>query len=464
MTSHSDPDSRSDGQVDSRGGLFGDLFGTDEMRAVFGDIGLVQSWLDTEAALALAEAELGIIPKSAAAIIERHAVAERLDLAAIRAGIREADHPLISTIWAFAGSCPDGAGEYVHWGATTQDIMDTGLVLQLRSALHIIQGRLGELIALVRDLTIRERATLMAGRTHGQQALPITLGFKTAVWLAELLRHRDRLAQVRSRILVGQLSGASGSLASFEGRGLAVQEEFCRRLGIGVAPIAWHVARDALAELANDFAMIAATCSRIAMEVIQLQRTEIGELEEHQHAANVGSSTMPQKRNPMTAEGVVAAARLVRRNVPTALEGMLAQHERDMSVWQSEWAYVPEVCTLTDATLELTLEVIADLYVDRDRMAQNLGMSGGLIVAEAVMIELAKHYGRQRAHTIVHEVAMRSVENRVPFLDALMAQPDITEALGAGDEIAQLLDPAGYLGEISSMIDRVLRLERGEAP
>lgn len=426
------------------------------MRCVFSDLGLVQSWLDVEAALAVAEATAGIVPQWAADVIERSAHAERLDLDAIAAGIRDAEHPLMSTIWAFAGACGDGAGEYVHWGATTQDIMDTASVLQLRAALDVIDGRLAELMRLVAALTAAERDTVLAGRTHGQHALPTTMGFKTAIWLAELLRHDDRLRELRPRLLVGQLSGAVGSLASFGGQGLRIQEEFCRRLGLAVPTVAWHVARDAFAEYANDLAMLAATCSRIANEVILLQKTEVAEIEEHQSEGKIGSSTMPQKRNPMTAEGAVAAGRLVRRNVATALEGMLGQHERDMAVWQAEWSYLPDVSLTADATIALTINVVRDLHVDRDRMRQNLGLTGGLIMAEAVMLELARHLGRQRAHEIVHRVAMRSFEDRIAFLDALSAEHEITTVLGSRDDIATLLDPHRYLGEVDEAIGRVL--------
>jgi 3-carboxy-cis,cis-muconate cycloisomerase len=334
--------------------------------------------------------------------------------------------------------------------------MDTGLVLQVRAGLDVISSRLASLVRVCTELTDRERSTPMAGRTHGQHALPITLGFKTAIWLSELQRHQERLNQARPRVLVGQLSGAAGTLASLGEEGLAVQAAFCRELDLAVPDIAWHVARDGLAELASILAMVAGTCSRIAGEIILLQKTEVAELEERQLDANVGSSTMPQKRNPMTAEGAVAAGRLARRNVTAALEGMLGQHERDMATWQSEWAWVPDLFLTTDATLALTHEVVADVRVDREQMAANLKLSGGRIMAEAVMLQLARHVGRQTAHDVVHRIAMRSAEENVGFLEALAADDSVRDVLGDRDAIAAILDPAHYLGAVDQMIGRVL--------
>ena len=289
------------------GAVFQDLFGTEEMLQVFDDRALLQSWLDAEAALARAEAKCGVIPTEAATEIGRQARADLFDPDEIRRAIQTANHPLVPLVRALSALCEEGAGEYVHWGATTQDIMDTGAVLQLRDAHSILLGRLDELSIMLAHRVRDERDTVMVGRTHGQHAVPITLGLKLAVFLDELLRHRERLLQLAPRLLVVELAGAGGTLASLGGAAEGVQEEFARALGLGVPSVAWHTARDCFAELAAVLSMVAATCERFANEVILLQKTEVAEVfEAHEHG-NIGSSTMPQKRNPMTAESVVAA-------------------------------------------------------------------------------------------------------------------------------------------------------------
>jgi 3-carboxy-cis,cis-muconate cycloisomerase len=425
------------------------------MRAVFADESLIRTWLAVEAALAEAEARLGLIPADAAHEIARRARSERFDVGELRRAIERADHPLVPLIWAFAERCADGAGAYVHWGATTQDVMDTATVLQLRAALAIVERRCGELAELLARLARAERGTVLAGRTHGQQALPITFGLKAASWLAELLRHEQRLAELRPRLLVGQLAGAAGTLASLGEAGPAVRAELCRILELGEPLAPWHVARDALAELACVLAMLAASCARIAGEVVQLQKTEIGELEEGQAEGNVGSSTMPQKRNPMTAESVVAASSLARASVAAALEAMLGEHERDMGRWQAEWHLLPEACLLADAALVQILDVMSSLRVDRGRMARNLELTQGLIMAEAVMMALAPSLGRQRAHDLVHAAAARSQLGGLRFLDELCAEPLVAAQLSRA-ELERLLEPASYLGSAGRVVDDVL--------
>jgi 3-carboxy-cis,cis-muconate cycloisomerase len=412
--------------ISGEGDLFAASFATDEMRRVFDDLALVQSWLDAEAALAEAEARLGVIPAPAAERIRASARAELLDLAAIRDGMAGAGHPLVPTIWALADLCGPEAGGYVHWGATTQDIMDTGLVLQLRTALDLLGTRLDELCNVVADLATRERDTVMAGRTHGQQALPITFGLKAATWLDELRRHCQRLEQLRPRLLVGQLAGAAGTLASLGERAADVQVEFCRILDLDLPLVPWHVSRDGLAELASTLAIIAATAEKLAGEIILLQKTE------------------------------VAASRLVRRTLMTAVEGMVGQHERDMGSWQAEWRWVPEICTLADAVLKQSVDLVGGLTLDRDRMLANLEATNGLIMAERVMIELGRHIGRQAAHDRIHEHAMRAVETRTRLVDLLAADEVVVGALGGEEALCALLSTQGYLGAAALFVDRTV--------
>jgi 3-carboxy-cis,cis-muconate cycloisomerase len=437
------------------GVVFRDLFGTEEMFEVFNDRALLQSWLDAEAALARAEALCGVIPADAAAEIGRRARADLFDPEEIRRAIRTANHPLVPVVRALAALCDNGAGEYVHWGATTQDIMDTGTVLQLRDAHAILVGRLDELASILARRVREERDTVMAGRTHGQHAVPITLGLKLAVFLDELLRHRERLLQLAPRLLVAELAGAGGTLASLGGAAEEVQNAFARTLDLAVPEVAWHTARDGFAELAAVLAMAAATCERLANEVILLQKTEVAEVFEAHEPGNVGSSTMPQKRNPMTAEGVVAASRLVRRNLVVAIEGMTGQHERDMGAWQAEWIWIRDLCVNADATFVQAGKLAEGLRVDRERMRANLGLTGGLIMAEAVMMEVADVLGRQQAHDLVHSLAMEAFEAQRPFVELLKTDARVAGAVTA-ERVDSLLAGNDYLGLSTASVERVL--------
>jgi 3-carboxy-cis,cis-muconate cycloisomerase len=435
--------------------IYRDQFGTPEMRAVFSDEHLAQYWLDVEAALARAEARLGIIPDEAARSITEAARVEFLDLDEIREQVDLTGHPLVPIIRSLARACPGDSGQFVHWGATTQDIMDTAMVLQLREALGILGRQLDALVEVLAGLARRYRDTPMAGRTHGQHALPITFGFKLAVLIAEFHRHRLRMRELQPRLTVGQLSGAVGTLASLGPSAADAQREFMQELELAVPVISWHTARDNLAEFVNLMGLIGATCAKAAGEVILLQKTEVGEVEEPHTESSVGSSTMPQKRNPMRCEAVVALGRILRQHGALAMDCMVQQHERDMSAWQAEWEFIPEAAILASGALDQTRKVFAGLTVRPDRMAVNLAITGGLINAEAVMMSLAPGLGRQRAHELVGTAARESFESGRPFLACLMALPDIAELFGEG-ELKTLLEPEAYLGGAIEAVDRVL--------
>jgi 3-carboxy-cis,cis-muconate cycloisomerase len=438
--------------IDSR--LFRDLFGSAEMRAVFADEAVVARWLEVEAALARAEAKLGLIPPSAAETISRCALEAKLDLNDLRRGIESSGHPLVPAIRALERLAGE-AGKYVHWGATAQDIIDTGFVLQLTEGLAIIERDLDLLISALAGQAQIYKDTVLAGRTHGQHAVPITLGYKFAVIVAELRRHRQRLAEMRPRVLVGQLGGAAGTLASLGEYALPVREAMLADLGLGLPQIAWHTARDGFAEAVSVLAMTAATCGKFANEVVNLQRTEIAELAEPAGAGAVGSSTMPQKRNPMAAQGVVALARLVRQMPALALDAMGHEHERDMAAWQMEWAFVPETFILTSGALFQTCRIAEGLIVDADRMRRNLALSGGLINAEAVMIRLARATGREAAHELVAAAVRRAISSPIGFAEILAADPDIARHLSRA-EIDEALAPEAYLGEAIAAVDRIV--------
>ncbi len=435
--------------------FFKDLFGSAAMRAVFDDMNLLQKWLDFEAALARAEASVGLVPADAATEITRKAQASLMDTGAIKKGVDKTVHPLVSVIWQLSEHCEGEAGKYVHWGATTQDAMDTAIVLQLKEAFPLLEGTLDSLIAAAGKLAETYRDTPMAGRTHGQQALPITFGFKVAVWVAELKRHRARLAASKTRVLVGQFGGAVGTLASVRERGFEINARLCAELGLNTPEITWHTARDNFAEFAAAVAMIGATMGKIAHEIIDLQKTEFAEAEEPFEMGKVGSSTMPQKRNPMICEAILTLARLTRRHAATAIDAMLHEHERDWSSFQMEWAYIPELCVMVHGAMEMTLRVLEGLIVYPENMLRNLHSTNGLLLAERVMLALGKHIGRQAAHDIIYELAMQSFEQRVPFGD-LLKQETAVSAYLPPEMIDALLDPVQYTGLASAFVGRVL--------
>lgn len=436
--------------------FFKDLYGSPEMRAVFDDLNLLQKWLDYEAALARAEASLGLVPAEAAAEITRAARAEFMDTDAIKQGVDRTVHPLVSVIWQLSHRCAGDAGRYVHWGATTQDVMDTAIVLQIKEAYPHFEATLDALMAAAARLAREHRDTPMAGRTHGQQALPITFGFKVAVWLAELRRHRVRLEACKARVLTGEFAGAAGTLASVAEHGFAINARLCAELDLNVPEIAWHTARDNLTEFATIIAMIGATMGKIAHEIIDLQKTEFGEVEEPFEMGKVGSSTMPQKRNPMLCEAILTLARLTRRHAATAVDAMLHEHERDWSSFQMEWAYIPELCVMTHGAMTLTQRVLEGLIVYPENMRRNLHLSGGLLLAERIMLELGRHVGRQTAHDIIYEAAMIAFEQRVPFADVLKRNDEVMHYLSA-QTIDDLLDPVQYTGLAGEYVDRVLK-------
>lgn len=442
--------------------LFGDQFSTPEMRAVFDEEAMLQRWLDVEAALAAAQAELGLIPQEAAAAIARGARVEHLDLEAIRRDLRVTAHPIVPVVRALERVCGE-AGRWVHWGATTQDIMDTGLVLQVKAAHDLVRRDLCALVRVLADLAGRHRDTVMAGRTHAQQALPITFGFKVAVWVAECLRQVERLDQAAPRLLVGELAGAVGTLAGFGERALEVQARALGRLGLGVPLIAWHSARDTVTEFVTLLAMVGGTLARIANEVVQLQRSEIAEVEEPFAHGKVGSSTMPHKRNPSHAERVVAIGRLLRGLAAAALETMVAAHERDMSVGRAEWVLVPEAACLAGAAVAWSLTIARGLRVDVRRMTENLDRLGGLLLSEPVMLRLGESLGRGAAHDVVYEAAMAAFEGRGTFRERLLEDSRVTPTLPAS-ELDALLDPARYTGHAGAFVDRVVRAAGALAP
>lgn len=435
--------------------LFRDQFGTAEMREIFSDRITVQKWLDVEAALARAEADEGLIPAAAAAEIQRIADAALYDLAAMKAEMDRTAHPIVPLVRAMDDKCDGDAGGYLHWGATTQDIMDTGQVLQIKDAWAVIAGDLDTLAANLEKLARAHRATPMVGRTHGQQAQPITFGYKVAIWLDEVRRHRARMVEAGGRLFMGQFSGAVGSMAAIGAPGLAVQGRMMDILGLRQPDICWHVARDTMAEAAAVMAMLAGTMGKIANEVYMLQKTELAELEEPMPPGKVGSSTMPHKRNPAICETVVALARAAKECVPQAFANIIAEHERDKIGLLVEREYLARLHALTHAAVKKTAVLTGGIRVRADNMRRNLDVTGGLMLSEAVMMKLAPVFGRQESHEIVYAAAQAAAVEGRTMKDALMAVPEITEKLSEA-EIDTILDPAAYTGLCAEFVDRVL--------
>lgn len=437
---------------DSR--LFRDQFSTARMREIFSDENTVQKWLDIEAALARVQARMGIIPAEAAAGIVVHAKVELMDLDAMKREMDRTSHPIVPLLREVKKVIPEAA-EYIHWGATTQDILDTGMVLQLREGLDEIEAGLRAVVGAACDLAARHRDTVMAGRTHGQQALPITFGFKAAGWAAEAARNLERMQQMRARVLVGSFAGAVGTLAALGADGIKVQQGLFAELGLGTTPITWHTARDGMAELAAVLGMVAGTVGRFAHEIFELQKTEYAELEEPFNTGKVGSSTMPHKRNPAACEGIIALARAVRAIVPQALEGLVADHERDKVVGHVEREYTARLLCLTHAAVMKGAAVLRGLTVRAENMERNLGALQGLLMSEPVMFALAPRVGKQEAHEMVYEVCMQAFEQGRPLREALLATPAIAAVLSAA-EMDALLDPHNYTGLAGAFVDQVL--------
>jgi len=434
--------------------LFRDAFGTPAMREVFSDVRLISRYAEVEIALAKAEARCGVIPAEAAEEIAKRTNVSALDFDLLRRETDIVGYPILPLVHQMTKQCGE-AGRYVHWGATTQDIMDTAVVLQLRDGLDIIEADIAGLRGILADLSKRYRDTPMAGRTHLQQALPVTFGYKTAIYLSMFDRHAERLAQLKPRVLVGQFAGAAGTLASLGDKGFEVQQALCRELGLGVPVATWHVARDGFAEAVNFLALVTGSLGKIALDIMIMASTEFGELYEPFVKGRGASSTMPQKRNPISSELMLAASKAVRQHAGLMLDAMVQDFERATGPWHAEWMAIPESFVLTAGALHQAKFALAGLVVDEKAMAKNLSISRGLIVAEAVMMGLAPQIGRQQAHDVVYDACRRANEQNMTLADALAADPQVTARIDRAT-IDRLTSPGNYLGLAPEMVDRVL--------
>lgn len=442
--------------------IFGNAFGSDEMRRIFSDRATVRYYLEVEAALARAQAALGMIPEEAAQAIAAACDVDLIDMDRLREKTDVVGYPIFGLVQQIVERCADGHGQYCHWGATTQDIMDTADVLQIRDALGPIERDLRKLGDALHRLAAEHRDTVMAGRTHLQHAAPITFGYKCATWLSAVDRNLERLAELKPRVLVGELSGAAGTLASMGPDGLAAQDRLMDELGLGRPDITWHSIRDNLVEVSGFLAQVAGMLGKIALDVMLLMQTELGEVYEPFVKNRGASSTMPQKRNPISSELMLAAAKIVRQHHGTMLEALIHDQERATGPWHLEWHALPEMFVATAGALGQAVFALSDLEVNAANMRRNLDATGGLIVAEAVMMGLAPLLGRQNAHDAVYACCRESLETGRPFLDVLAAHAEIRGRVPMA-RLQELVDPANYVGSAPAMVDRLLAKRKARA-
>ncbi len=430
-------------------------FGTQEMRDIWTDHQRVQKQLDVERALALAEGKLGIIPQEAAERIAKVSNADNIDIQAIAEQAGLLKHSMMATINALQVLVGE-YGEYVHFGATTQDIVDTGTMLQLQEAYQIIKRDVHEIIDLLAVVAKKYQHTVMVGRTHGMHALPITFGFKVAVWLDEFLRHAERLNEIEMRVFVGNINGAVGSYASFGPKGIEVEKEALDILGLETPNIGWQPARDRFSEYANVVALISGTLGKIGNEFYNLMRTDIGEIEEAFTPGKIGSSTMPHKRNPAAFEGLASLTPPILKSVSLIHESMHVEHERDAMSWRQEWIALPEMSIYLAAQLANLKSILGDFTVREDKMKENLEKQHGLLLSEKVMFELGKTLGKQTAHHLVYEQSMKSFEEQRNFAEVLLEKKEVSERYSI-EEIETWLAPENYTGLCAEKVDQVIQ-------
>lgn len=431
------------------------MFSTPEMAAIFSPDAHVGRMLEFEAALAQAEAAAGVIPAEAAQAIAAACRVERFDVPALYRAAVPAGTLAIPLVRALTEQVAPEGRDYVHWGATSQDVIDTAMVLQMRDGLSLLIARLLDVGDTCAALAEQHRQTLMPGRTLMQQALPITFGLKAARWLGMTTRQVARLDALRREVLVVQFGGAAGTLASLGADGTRVVELLAERLGLGVPDLPWHAERDRMAEIASALGVVAGAMAKIATDLVLLAQTEVGEVSEGAAPGKGGSSAMPQKRNPVDATFALAAARLAMGAVPVVLSGMAQEQERAVGGWQAEWEALPELFLSTASAVERVRQALSGLEVDAERMRGNLDMGGGLLLAESLTMALARRVGRPEAYRLVQAAVARVREEGTTLREAAMADEQI-RAVVTEDEIDQALDPAGYLGSTDAFIDRAL--------
>ncbi len=439
--------------VDSH--IFGNLFSDARMREIWGDENRTAKYLAIEKALAKVQGALGIIPAEAAEEIQKHCDVTQIDWVKLKAKTEQIGYPIIPVVNHIVANCKDGLGEFAHWGATTQDITDTATVLQIRESLEWIDAELTKLSNSLAALCVKYRDTPIIGRSNLQQAIPVTFGYKMATILAGIERHRERLQQLKPRVLVGEFGGACGTLASIEKGAMETQAGLMKELGLGQPLIAWHTVRDSIAEVGAFFGLVGGSLGKIAMDVKLLMQTEVAEVFEPFAPGRGSSSTMPQKRNPISCLYIHANISVVRQHAAALMDAMVADHERSTGPWEIEWVVLPEMFCLIAGALKQTNFVMADLEVDTAAMRRNIDTTRGLVMSEAVMMGLAPAMGRERAHDVVYDVCRKAVVEKRDLIDLLCEDAEISKHANRA-QLLGFLDPANYLGQAGVMVDRVL--------
>ena len=406
---------------------------------------LFQAYLDVEAALAKAQAKQNIIPEAAAHTISQMAQISNLNMDNINQSLDKTGHPLVPLIWELDRVCGPDAGGYIHWGATTQNITQTGKLLLVKQFHQLFLEKILKLLSVLSELALNTKHYALPGRTHGQHAVPATFGYKVAVWIDEIIRHYYRFKNCEDRVFVTMLGGGAGTMASVGMEGLETQKLMAEELGFTSMSMPARTIGDHLTEYILNLAMFAATSSKMAREIYTLMKQEFGEVEEPVPDGAVGSSTMPQKRNPRNCQDIVAWAAELRTMVPMSLEAMQTEHEADKTTSMMINVAIDRSCELADKIVSSSIYIFTDLKVFPDRMRKNLDLSGGLIMSEQIMLELGKKLGRQRAHDVVYDAAQHSAKTGVDFISALNEQQEITQNFKS-DEINSMLDPEQYLG------------------
>ena len=433
-----------------------DIFSTTEIKGVFNERRRFSRWLEFEAALAQTLAELEIIPQDAADEISTKANIDHIDLDAVKENYKGSRNSLIPLIKGLRSACSDNHGEFVHYGATTQDVLDTSQIMELRDTFRIIYRDLRGLEATVADLTLSHINTPMIGRTHGQQALPITFGLKCGVWLAETRRHIERVKNLFPRLLTGQLSGAVGTMAALGDKGREVSRLTLEKLGLNYSPVAWHASRDNIAEAAGLMAIIAATLEKIANEIIELGKIEINELREPAPEGAASSSTMPHKRNPVICQRITVLSRQIRALAPTVTEAMTHEHERDGRAIWSEWLAMPQISVYTATALHYTGKVMRGLDINPDNMLKNLLQHGDMVLSEWLLFRLGSSIGKMKAQEIMHQITSEAISSGRTLRDCALADMEISPLL-SGEDLKFLEHPEKYIGESENIIKDLLQ-------